>query len=517
MLGEMLGDRYKVLEVLGASGMGQAYIAEDTQRPGSPKCVVKHLKPLNGDPAFAVTAQRLFIGEAEALEKLGTHDQISKLFAYFERDGEFYLVQEFIEGHTLNAELPLGQRWSEPQVVAMLKDILPILEFIHSQGVIHRDIKPDNIVRRKQDGKLVLIDFGAVKQIQMQQTSGGQGSMTVAIGTPGYMPTEQSSGKPRFNSDIYALGMISIQALTGLLPSQLREDEDGEVIWRDQAEASKELIAVITMMTRHYFKNRYQSATEVLQAIGSPLPSPSVPTPSINVGYTPTQAVDNSVYNPTVVAHNNESTETTSANIVNSEKIEVSENQRSTTTVQNNVISHVDFSNKEKPSKNKIMLLVGGSFLALIGLLASILTPSPDKVPLPKVATIQGTWKIDGFKVPAATAEEQKSQENSKEFQKMIKEMKGTSIIINNAEIQLTNSPEKQIIVIDDTKSPKQLDILNKKNGSQCIYEITPDESTVAMNILKLACGQKDRPSSFENMNFNFPKKYILFIAKRSS
>jgi serine/threonine protein kinase len=267
MLNELLLDRYRILEVLGTGGMGQAYIAEDIQRPGNPKCVVKCLKPMNGDPAFSVMAQRLFIGEAEALEKLGKHDQISQLLACFERDGEFYLVQEYIDGHTLNSELPLGQRWSEQQVVAMLKDVLPILGFIHDRGIIHRDIKPDNIVRRKQDGKLVLIDFGAVKQIQMQQTSGGQGSMTVAIGTPGYMPTEQSSGKPRFNSDIYALGMISIQALTGLLPSQLKEDEDGEVIWRDQAEVSNELMAVINMMTRHYFKNRYQSAEEVLHVL----------------------------------------------------------------------------------------------------------------------------------------------------------------------------------------------------------------------------------------------------------
>ena len=106
------------------------------------------------------------------------------------------------------------------------------MEFIHGQGVIHRDIKPDNIIRRKQDGKLVLIDFGAVKQVRMQQvTSVGQVSVTVAIGTPGYMPTEQSSGKPRPSSDIYALGMVGIQAVTGLLPSQLKEDEDGEAIW----------------------------------------------------------------------------------------------------------------------------------------------------------------------------------------------------------------------------------------------------------------------------------------------
>ena len=295
----LLGDRYQIINTLGAGGMGQTYVAEDTQRPGNPKCVVKQLKPANDDPNFLVTASRLFVGEAEMLEKLGKHDQIPQLLAHFERDGEFYLVQEFIDGQPLSAELPLGQRWAEADVVALLKDILVILEFIHGQGVIHRDIKPDNIMRRKQDGKLVLIDFGAVKQVRMQQTTAvGQVSVTVAIGTPGYMPTEQSSGKPRPSSDIYALGMVAIQALTGLFPSQLREDEDGEAIWRDQAQVSDGLAVVLTTMTRHYFKHRYQSASEVLQALQD-LEFPKV---IGNQGYTPTQVAGDSGYTPTGVA-----------------------------------------------------------------------------------------------------------------------------------------------------------------------------------------------------------------------
>jgi serine/threonine protein kinase len=298
MNGQILSDRYKIISTLGAGGMGQTFIAEDTQRPGNPKCVVKQLKPASNDPNFLVTARRLFEGEAEMLEKLGKHDQIPQLLAHFERGGEFYLVQEFIDGLPLSAELPLGQRWSEAQVVALLKDILVVLEFIHGQGVIHRDIKPDNIVRRKQDGKLVLIDFGAVKQVRMQQTTAvGQVSVTVAIGTPGYMPTEQSSGKPRPSSDLYALGMVAIQALTGLLPSQLKEDEDGEAIWRDQAEVSDSLAMVLTTMTRHYFKHRYQSTLEVLQALKD------LDSPGINRDYSPTQAASGS-YTPTGVASN---------------------------------------------------------------------------------------------------------------------------------------------------------------------------------------------------------------------
>lgn len=299
---QLLSDRYKIINVLGAGGMGQTYVAEDTQRPGNPKCVVKQLKPASDDPNFLVTARRLFTGEAEMLEKLGHHDQIPRLLAHFERNEEFYVVQEFIDGQPLSAELPLGERWSESQVVALLKDVLGILDFIHAQGVIHRDIKPDNIIRRKQDGKLVLIDFGAVKQVRMQQTTAvGQVSITVGIGTPGYMPTEQSSGKPRPSSDIYALGMVSIQALTGLLPSQLREDEDGEAIWREQAEVSDGLATVLTTMTRHYFKHRYQSASEVLQALQA-LQALESPHLAANRGYTPTQAANNGGYTPTGVA-----------------------------------------------------------------------------------------------------------------------------------------------------------------------------------------------------------------------
>jgi serine/threonine protein kinase len=266
MIGQLLSGRYKILRPLGAGGMGQTYVAEDTQRPGNPVCVVKQLKPPINDPSFLAIAQRLFNKEAETLERLGHHHQIPQLLAYFEHDQEFFLVQDFIAGHPLSQEL--GQRWPEDQVIELLDEILGILDFVHSQNVIHRDIKPDNIMRRQQDGKLVLIDFGAVKQVRSQNTiMASQVSQSVAIGTPGYMPSEQVSGHPRPSSDLYALGKIGIQALTGLLPIQLLEDADGEVIWRQQAPVSEGLAAFLTQMVRHYFKMRYQTAGEALQAL----------------------------------------------------------------------------------------------------------------------------------------------------------------------------------------------------------------------------------------------------------
>ncbi len=269
MLQKLLDGRYQVLQALGSGGFSQTYIAQDIHRPGFPKCVVKHLKPANHHPELLSTARRLFNSEAETLEQLGTHEQIPRLLAYFEQDQEFFLVQEFIVGQTLQTDFLASVPWSEHQVINFLQQILNILEFVHEHNVIHRDLKPSNIMIRESDGKFVLIDFGAVKQIQTQiQTTSGQTNITVAIGTPGYMSTEQGRGKPRPNSDIYSLGIISIQALTGLHPSQFEEDQDtGEIIFAHQANVSPQLATVLSKMVLHHFKERYQSATEVLQAL----------------------------------------------------------------------------------------------------------------------------------------------------------------------------------------------------------------------------------------------------------
>lgn len=267
MLNQILAGHYRVIRTLGEGGCAKTYIAEDLHRPGHPQCVVKYLKPSSKDPIYLLNTRRLFQREAEILEKLGQHSQIPRLLAYFEHDQEFYLVQEFIEGFTLTKELPRGHRWTERKVILLLRDILSILEFVHSYGVIHRDIKPSNLIRRNSDGRLVLIDFGAVKQILsstgIEETS--EKYTTIAIGTQGYMPTEQARGKPRLNSDLYALGMVGIQALTGVSPLRLQEDADGEVLWQDQAQVSTELATILSQMIRYHFRDRYQSSTQVLQ------------------------------------------------------------------------------------------------------------------------------------------------------------------------------------------------------------------------------------------------------------
>jgi CHASE2 domain-containing sensor protein len=285
MLGTLLHGRYKIIQVLGTGGFGQTFVAEDAQQPNHPKCVVKQLKPASQDAKFLQIARRLFQTESDILEKLGSHPQIPGIMAHFEEDGEFYLVQEFIEGRTLSDELSASKLLSETQVVSLLRDVLEVLMFVHNNQVIHRDIKPSNLIRRQSDGKLVLIDFGAVKQIQTHiTTEPDQTGHTVGIGTQGYVPSEQLMGKPRFNSDIYALGMTAIQALTGAHPSQLPSHPDtAEVIWQDQARVSPWLAAIINRMVRYHFSQRYQSAMDVLKALdrqSDPLYDPTTVSPT---------------------------------------------------------------------------------------------------------------------------------------------------------------------------------------------------------------------------------------------
>ncbi|MEI6429961.1 MAG: GUN4 domain-containing protein [Pseudanabaena sp. ELA607] len=270
MLGQLLDGRYRVIQELAAGGFAQTYLAEDTRLPGNPKCVVKHLKPVIEDPVFRAKAMDLFRVEAETLQRLGRHEQIPQLYAYFEEDGEFFLVQEFIAGHLLSTELPPGSRMSEARVLRMIEELLLILQFVHSYNVIHRDVKPSNIIRRHIDGKLVLIDFGTVKQVQADVLGTratnqlNQAKATLPIGTPGYMSKEQERGKAVASSDIYALGMVALQALTGMHPSELKRDDQREIIWRDHAKVSREFGAILDCMVRYDPKNRYRRTLEVL-------------------------------------------------------------------------------------------------------------------------------------------------------------------------------------------------------------------------------------------------------------
>lgn len=278
-----LGGRYKVINQLGVGGFGRTFLAEDLHLPGHPRCVVKQLKPQFKSDDTLQMARRCFNTEAEVLYQLGIHDQIPRLLAHFEDNQEFYLAQEFIEGASLTKELKDGKLWSEAQAVALIKEILHVLKFVHQQQVIHRDLKPSNLIRRKADQKIVLIDFGAVKQVSAQNfdVQTGLTNLTISIGTQGYMPNEQLAGKPRFSSDIYAVGMLGIQALTGIHPKHLSDDETGELSWRSRApQASTALMDVLDRMVRYDFRDRYPAAVEALSDLEKlPPASDQVPPP----------------------------------------------------------------------------------------------------------------------------------------------------------------------------------------------------------------------------------------------
>ena len=295
LVGRTLRNRYQIIQFLGGGGFGETYLAKDLDLPGHPHCVVKHLKPKNPTPALLVIARRLFEKEANALYKLSLLDErIPKLFAHFEEQGEFYFVQQFIDGYDLTKVITPGKTLTESAVIKLLKNILEVLAIVHRQNIIHRDIKPANLMRRS-DGKIILIDFGAVKELgTLIVNAQGQTSLTIAIGTLGYMPGEQAKGHPKLASDIYAVGMVGIQALTGRIPETLPHDYNtGEVLWRNQAQVSDQFGNFLDKMVRDHFSGRYQDADETLEALSTLFPTPTpaptpIPTPTPTPTLTPT-------------------------------------------------------------------------------------------------------------------------------------------------------------------------------------------------------------------------------------
>ncbi|PSB01651.1 tetratricopeptide repeat protein [Merismopedia glauca] len=294
MIGQLIDGRYQIVRNLDAGGFAKTFIAEDSRRPGRPQCVVKRLEPSQTDAHTLEVSRRLFQREAEVLERLGHHPQIPRLLANFEENQEFYLVEELIIGHPLTQEIVTGQPISEGQVIGILIEILDILVFVHGQGVIHRDIKPSNIIRQHSDGRLFLIDFGAVKEVTTQIGGVYAGGSPTVVGTQGYMPLEQFHGHPRFNSDLYALGVIAIQALTGLPAndiSTLRDPYNPDrtaIVWHHRVpQVNPRLANIIDRLVVFDCTQRYQSATDVLNdlrnSIYQPLVEPTIFTPQIQL------------------------------------------------------------------------------------------------------------------------------------------------------------------------------------------------------------------------------------------
>jgi serine/threonine protein kinase len=262
----VLTERYIPRSILGQGGFGRTFLATDQYKPSQPYCVIKQFLPQAQGTDSIEKASQLFAQEAQRLEELGKHPQIPELMAYFIVDGRQYLVQEFVQGNTLQAELDNNGVFSEKQIRELLLEILEILEFVHSKQVIHRDIKPENIIRRSSDNKLFLVDFGAAKVVKQQQRT----ATGTIIGSAEYCPPEQSMGKPLFISDLYSLGVTCLHLLTGTSPFDLYSPLEGEWVWRDYLNGnvvSDELGKILEKLAHPIAKHRFQSVAEVIHAL----------------------------------------------------------------------------------------------------------------------------------------------------------------------------------------------------------------------------------------------------------
>ncbi len=283
MISNLLDNRYHVTSVLGSGGFGETYLAEDTKMPSKRRCVIKQLKPVADNSQMYELLQQRFHREAAVLEALGEESRyIPKLYANFTENGLFYLVQEWIDGLTLAQAIESNGKWKEDAVRKLMTSVLEILVYVHERGIIHRDIKPDNIILR--NGEPVLIDFGAVKETLNVSTirSSSQQAHSIVIGTPGFMASEQAAGRPFFASDLYSLALTAIFALTGQYPQQLGTDsQTGEVLWQSQVLGiSEDLKAIFAKVLQFDPRDRYNSAKEmlaVMQASATPAPIPAIP------------------------------------------------------------------------------------------------------------------------------------------------------------------------------------------------------------------------------------------------
>ncbi|MBD1911016.1 MULTISPECIES: serine/threonine-protein kinase [unclassified Leptolyngbya] len=274
----LLRGRYRPVQPIGQGGFGRTYLALDEDRLGT-QCVVKQFSPQVQGTKSLEKAVRLFNQEAVRLDELGEHPQIPRLLAYFEQDNYLYLVQQFIEGQSLLQEMRQNGAFNERQIRDVLADLLPVLRFIHGHQVIHRDITPSNILRRKSDDRLVLIDFGVAKQIGESSPA----ETGTRIGTEGYAPIEQFRGGRAYPaSDLYSLGATCLHLMTENRPDNLYDPLEGRWIWREYlmdrgTTVSDQFAHIMDSMLKDLVSERYQSSDEVMRDLNADYFIPSAP------------------------------------------------------------------------------------------------------------------------------------------------------------------------------------------------------------------------------------------------
>jgi serine/threonine protein kinase, bacterial len=267
----LLRDRYRSSRILGRGGFATTFLAVDEGLPGLPTCVIKQLRPVLNAAHILEMSRELFQREATTLGKIGNHPQLPRLLDYFELGQDFYLIQEYVSGATLQQEVRRSGQFDEAMTKEVLREVLPILDYLHQQQVIHRDIKPANIIRRIIDKKLVLIDFGAVKDQVSQAAANNPDNTTLtsfAVGTPGFAPPEQMAMRPVYASDIYSLGITCVYLLTGKSPKDLNYNQStGELEWQSRVQISARFQRLLEKMLEVSLRDRYQNAREVTQAL----------------------------------------------------------------------------------------------------------------------------------------------------------------------------------------------------------------------------------------------------------
>jgi serine/threonine protein kinase, bacterial len=289
----LLKDRYCLLQPLATGGFSETYLAEDTDRPTGNRCVIKKMRVATDDPQIYQIARERFERESIILKDLGQDNpQIPTFYDFFVDDGEFLLVQEWIEGQTLTQTLQATGTFSIAAVQELLVSLLNVLSYIHSKKIIHRDIKPDNIILRKENKQPVLIDFGAVKEVVANTLLNARQKSTcsIVIGTPGFMSSEQAIGRPTYSSDLYSLGLTAIYLLTGQSPQDLPTSPDtGAILWQQSLpqlsastyqtvlDASPVLAKVLDRAIESHPRDRFTTAPEMLSALeGSAQPVPTI-------------------------------------------------------------------------------------------------------------------------------------------------------------------------------------------------------------------------------------------------
>ena len=278
-VGTVLQNRYRIIQILGQGGFGRTYLAED-QRRFNELCAIKELISTATEALAWEKAQELFHREAAILYQI-EHPHAPKFRERFEQDQRLFLVEDYIAGQTYQTLLAerqaVGQTFTESEVLKLIQLLLPVLEHIHSRGIIHRDISPENIILRDSDAKPVLIDFGVVKELATRLRSPESAMPETTVGKLGYSPSEQmQTGGAYPSSDLYALAVSAIVLLTGKEPRDLFDENQLTWNWQRWATVNPRFAIVLNRMLNHIPSNRYQSAASVSQAL-QPLDQVSLP------------------------------------------------------------------------------------------------------------------------------------------------------------------------------------------------------------------------------------------------